>query len=89
MKDHDGRKGRESREADSLRLTLAPEHRNGAKIKVVGVGGLADHISSPVFATPVGVALYTHRNRVPEPRGPGGAFSRVVSQLRSIFKEFF
>ncbi len=39
MKDHDGRKGRESREADTLRLTLAPEHRNGAKIKVVGVGG--------------------------------------------------
>ena len=39
MKDHDGRKGRENREADSLRLTLAPEHRNGAKIKVVGVGG--------------------------------------------------
>jgi cell division protein FtsA len=55
----------------------------------IGVGGLADHISSPVFATPVGVALYAHRNRVPEPRGPGGAFSRVVSQLRSIFKEFF
>jgi len=39
MKDHDGRKGRESREEDTLRLTLAPEHRNGAKIKVVGVGG--------------------------------------------------
>jgi cell division protein FtsZ len=39
MKDHDGRKSRESREADTLRLTLAPEHRNGAKIKVVGVGG--------------------------------------------------
>ena len=35
------------------------------------------------------VALYTHRNRVLEPRSPGGAFSRVVSQLRSIFKEFF
>src|SRR4029434_4526527 len=50
----------------------------------VGVGGLADHVSSPVFATPVGVALYAHRNRVTEPRGPGGAFSRVVSQLRSI-----
>jgi cell division protein FtsA len=55
----------------------------------IGVGGLADHISSPVFATPVGVALYAHRNRVTEQRGPGGAFSRVVSQLRSIFKEFF
>jgi len=26
---------------------------------------------------------------VPEARGAGGAFSRVVSQLRSIFKEFF
>jgi cell division protein FtsZ len=36
MKELDGRKGRE---AGSLRLTLAPEHRTGAKIKVVGVGG--------------------------------------------------
>src|SRR4030095_1776315 len=54
-----------------------------------GIGGLADHVGSPVFATPVGVALYAHRNRVPESRGGGGAFSRVVSQLRSIFREFF
>jgi cell division protein FtsA len=53
-----------------------------------GVAGLADHINTPVCATPVGVALYAHRNRVPETRG-SGAFSRVVSQLRSIFKEFF
>jgi cell division protein FtsZ len=36
MKELDGRKGRE---AEMLRLTLAPEHRTGAKIKVVGVGG--------------------------------------------------
>src|SRR5262245_14181794 len=36
MKELEGRKGRES---DTLRLTLAPEHRNGARIKVVGVGG--------------------------------------------------
>jgi hypothetical protein len=42
-----------------------------------------------VFATPVGVALYAHRNRVPHARAGGGAFSRVVSQLRWIFKEFF
>ena len=54
----------------------------------VGVAGLADHINTPVCATPVGVALYAHRNRVPETRG-SGALSRVVSQLRSIFKEFF
>jgi cell division protein FtsA len=54
------------------------------------VDGLADHINTPVFATPVGVVLYAHRNRALDGRGGGGgAFSRVVSQLRSIFKEFF
>jgi cell division protein FtsZ len=31
--------GRGPREAETLRLTLAPEQRNGARIKVVGVGG--------------------------------------------------
>jgi len=31
--------GRHGREAGALRLTLAPEARNGARIKVVGVGG--------------------------------------------------
>ena len=31
--------GRHGREAGNLRLTLAPEARNGARIKVVGVGG--------------------------------------------------
>jgi len=35
MKEAHGRKS----EADTLRLTLAPEQRTGAKIKVVGVGG--------------------------------------------------
>ena len=39
MKELDGRRGREGRESETLRLTLAPEHRNGARIKVVGVGG--------------------------------------------------
>jgi cell division protein FtsA len=56
----------------------------------VGVGGLADHISSPVFATPVGIGLYAHRNRAPDPPRTGaGAFSRVAGRLRGIFKEFF
>ena len=27
-----------------------------------GVGGLADHVASPVFATPVGLTMYAHRN---------------------------
>jgi hypothetical protein len=54
------------------------------------VGGLTDHISSPVFATPVGIGLYAHRNRVVEPvRVGAGAFSRVAGRLRGIFKEFF
>jgi cell division protein FtsA len=56
----------------------------------VGVGGLADHIASPVYATPVGLALYAHRNRAPVPhKGSVGAFSRVAGRLRGIFKEFF
>ena len=56
----------------------------------IGVGGLADHINSPVFATPVGIGLYAHRNRAPEPsRAGAGAFSRVAGRLRGIFKEFF
>ena len=36
MKELDGRTGRQP---ETLRLTLAPEQRTGAKIKVVGVGG--------------------------------------------------
>jgi cell division protein FtsA len=54
------------------------------------VGGLADHVSSPAFATPVGLVLYAHRNRVPEPaRAGAGAFGRMAVRLRGIFKEFF
>jgi cell division protein FtsA len=56
----------------------------------IGVGGLADHVSSPACATPVGLVLYAHRNRVPEPARVGaGAFGRVAWRLRGIFKEFF
>jgi cell division protein FtsA len=56
----------------------------------VGVGGLADHVSSSAFATPVGLALYAHRN-MPGDSGRGGAnaFARVAGRLRGIFKEFF
>ncbi len=55
-----------------------------------GVGGLADHVSSPTFGTPVGLVLYAHRNRAPEPvRVGAGAFGRVAGRLRGIFREFF
>jgi cell division protein FtsA len=54
------------------------------------VGGLADHVNSPTFATPVGLVLYAHRNREPEPaRLNGGAFVRIAGKLRGMFKEFF
>src|SRR5687768_15433014 len=53
------------------------------------VGGLADHVNSPAFATPVGLVLYAHRNRAPDPSHGAGAFSRAALRLRGIFKEFF
>ncbi|MBI4886021.1 MAG: cell division protein FtsA [Acidobacteria bacterium] len=54
------------------------------------IGGLADHVSSPAFATPVGLVLYAHRNRAPEAAGAGsGALGRMAVRLRGIFKEFF
>ena len=56
----------------------------------IGVGGLADHVGSPTFGTPVGLVLYAHRNRLPEPvRVGAGAFGRMAGRLRGIFKEFF
>ncbi|MBS1819846.1 MAG: cell division protein FtsA [Acidobacteria bacterium] len=57
-----------------------------------GVGGLADHVNSPTFATAVGLALYGFKNSEDESSramvGPG-ALSRVAVKLRGIFKEFF
>jgi hypothetical protein len=47
-------------------------------------------VNSPAFATPVGLVLYAHRNRVPEPARVGaGAFGRMAVRLRGVFKEFF
>ena len=52
------------------------------------IGGLADHVNSPAFATPVGLVLYAHRNRVDDEPGGGGALSRMAGRLRGIFKDF-
>ena len=58
----------------------------------VGVGGLADHVNSPSFATGVGLVLYGYRNLTGEgARTPvgAGALGRVAGRLRGLFKEFF
>jgi cell division protein FtsA len=61
--------------------------RRGAPM---GIGGLADHVSSPAFATPVGLVVYGQRNQVVDTRSTGvGAFSRVAGRLRGLFREFF
>jgi len=57
-----------------------------------GVGGLADHVNSPTFATAVGLVLYGYRNMVGDAaRAPvgAGALVRVAGRLRGLFKEFF
>ncbi len=57
-----------------------------------GVGGLADHVNSPTFATGVGLVLYGYRNAIEDrARAPvgAGALVRVAGRLRGLFKEFF
>jgi cell division protein FtsA len=49
----------------------------------IGVGGMADVIESPIYATGVGLALYGARTRVPGETaggpGPVGRFARLVT----------
>ena len=55
-----------------------------------GVGGLADHVNSPAYATPVGLVMYAHRNAQLEPvRVGAGAIGRFTGRLRTLFKDFF
>jgi cell division protein FtsA len=57
-----------------------------------GVGGLADHVNSPTFATAVGLTLYGQHNAVGDGNHPpvgAGALVRVAGRLRGLFREFF
>ena len=54
-----------------------------------GVGGLADHLSNPVCASALGLVLYAYRHRQVDSAEGSGAFTRIVSRLRTVFKEFF
>jgi cell division protein FtsA len=56
----------------------------------VGVGGLADHVSNPAFATAVGLVLYAARHRTTATSSVGGgALTRVMGRLKTVFREFF
>ena len=57
----------------------------------VDVGGLTDHVSSPSFATGVGLVKYAHRNqmRQRERLAGVGAFSSLAGRLKGLFKEVF
>lgn len=54
-----------------------------------GGGGLADHVASPAYATAVGLVLYAERHLAPPTTRGGGALTRMVGRLRTVFKEFF
>ena len=56
-----------------------------------GIGGLADHVSSPAFATAVGLVVYGQQHRVAEPvrTTNAGAFWRWSGRLKGLFREFF
>ena len=53
-----------------------------------GIGGLADHVNDPTFATAVGLVVYAHRNIQATPVH-AGAIGRLTGRLRTLFKEFF
>lgn len=54
------------------------------------VGGLADHVANPAYATAVGLVMYAEQHRASERvRTGGGAITRMVGRLRTVFKEFF
>ena len=55
-----------------------------------GLGGLADHVNNPAFATAVGLVMYAHRNQAGEPARPVGAGAwGLAGRLQRLFKEFF
>jgi cell division protein FtsA len=62
--------------------------RRGAPM---GVGGLADHVNSPAFASAVGLTLFAQRSQAAATgRTAGaGAFARLTSRLGMLLREFF
>ncbi|MBM4306153.1 MAG: cell division protein FtsA [Deltaproteobacteria bacterium] len=57
----------------------------------MGVGGLVDLVSSPIYATGVGLVLYGNRNisKSRFPVGEGNVFSKVIHRMKEWIGEFF
>jgi len=53
-----------------------------------GLGGMADHINSPAFATAAGLLVYGHRAQ-PGQKARAGALDGLLGRARGLFKEFF
>ncbi len=54
-----------------------------------GVGGLTDHVSSPAFATAVGLVKHAHRRQLQERARRGGAWNvdrNLADRLRGLFR---
>jgi cell division protein FtsA len=55
-----------------------------------GVGGLADHVSNPSFATAVGLLLRAHRQREQDANHPSSrGIGRLTDLVKGVFREFF
>jgi cell division protein FtsA len=55
-----------------------------------GVGGLADHVGNPSFATAVGLLLRAHRLRAHEmTQSSGRGIGRLTELVKGVFREFF
>jgi cell division protein FtsA len=72
-------------------MTAIAEEIFGMPVRLgepIDVGGLADHVNSAAFATPVGLVSYTHRQMPVEVLAGAGPMGRLVDRLRNILKEF-
>jgi cell division protein FtsA len=55
-----------------------------------GLGGLADHVGNPSFATAVGLLLRAQRLRAHEmTQASGRGIGRLTELVKGVFKEFF
>jgi cell division protein FtsA len=55
-----------------------------------GIGGLADHVRNPSFATAVGLLLRAHRQHRQDANHPSSrGIGRLTDLVKGVFKEFF